>query len=251
MPQALTRWPLSPRLILANNEDMRRASLWSLGLHLGVFLLLYINLPSWQDRPEFENNVVTVELLPVSELTNVRTTKPKPKPKDKPAPSSTAELLPSMAEPITKPAPKIKVKPKEIIKKEIEPLPTIVKPEEKPEPKEEPKEEEVIRQEVTEEDAFASVLKSVESMEAEEVAEEEKEAVVEPAEDMLAKSEQEYVPGIPLSLSEKDAIRQQIIRNWTVLGGAQNAQDMVVSLEIKLAKDGEVLSVEIMDRSRF
>ncbi len=197
----------------------------------------------------------------MSDITNVRIATPKaPKidPNKKKA-SSAAEPKASLAEPVRREAPKVKIKPKPIRAREIEPLPKAIAkepepeaPQEKPEEKEPPKEEpeEVKKEEPV--DAFASVLKSVESMEAKEQDETPQESNFEEVEDFLSTaSKDSYQPGIPLSLSEIDAVRQQIMRNWTVLGGARDAQDMQVKLVIELARDGSVSNVEIVEQGRY
>ncbi len=72
-------------------------------------------------------------------------------------------------------------------------------------------------------------------------------------EDFLSNVEKqsEYKPGLPLSISEKDAIKQQIMRNWTFNAGAKAAQDIVVSLKISVAKDGSVRNVKIDNMIRY
>lgn len=258
MEQALPRWPLLQRLTPAkNSEEMRVAASISLMLHLGMVLLFIFGLPILFKPKTFQENVITVELLPVSAMTNVKLPKPAPvkKAKNKPKPSAATPPKVSLSEPVREKAPKIMVKPKPIQEKKVEPLPKeLIKP--KVNPKEEKPKEELVKKDEPKVDGFAAVLKSVEAMQQTEdksdAKDDGKADKFDKVEDFLANMEKDnYHPGVPLSLSEKDAIRQQIMRNWTVLGGARDAQDMAVTLEISLAKDGTVTGVEIDDKARY
>ncbi len=255
MVQVLPKWHSSLRLMAENNPAMTQAMVVSLILHLGLAALLLWGLPSFYPPKELQENINVVEILTVSDITNVRVAKPKaPKPvENTKKPSAAAEPKKALAEPVREQAPKVKIKPRPIQKKDIEPLPeAITKPEETPKPEEKKEEEVVVRKEEPQEDAFASVLKSVEEMQADEKDETPVESKFDEVEDFLSKASKErYQPGIPLSLSERDAVRQQIMRNWTVLGGARDAASTQVKLEISLARDGTVTNVEIVDTRRY
>jgi hypothetical protein len=236
---------------------------FSLLLHLMLVLLVTFGIPNFFPPTQLvDNSAITVEVLTVREFTNLQLKKktPPPKPKKKrevitknqpkialPEPASKPEI--SKPEPAPKPeiTPKVEPKPKEA-------------PPPPPKPKAKPKEEEKIKPVKKEppkikEDAFASVLKSVEEFRQnpEETKEETPEIDFSEIEDFLSsvKDEQRYKPGLPLSISEKDAIKQQIIRNWTVLSGVKDAATMVVVLEISLAIDGSVTDVAIVDTIRY
>lgn len=234
---------------------MRRGFIFSAILHIGLVLVILFGLPSFFHKTYPELNVVTVEVLPVSKLTNVPTAAPKPPKKQEPKKVlSATPPKKALPEPnrdskpaITPPEPQKKPKPvaaPEPVKAEPVPLP---KPEEKPKPqpkKEEPKPEE--------KDYFASAMKTVEDFEAVPSPNEEKKEDFTQVEDYLDSiSEVPFKPGVPLSLSEKDAIRQQIMRNWSVLSGARDAENMVVTLHISLAQDGSVTSVGIVNKTRY
>ena len=240
-----------------------RGIIYSVILHLVAFLLILFGLPSLYEQKSLEEQVITVEILPVSEFTNVRKIKPKPvvKPIKK---DVTAAVEPKLslpdptARPVITPAPEPVIrKPEERVKeKAIEPL---KRPEPKPKapkPKPEPKKE--VKPVETPEEAFASVLKSVEELNAgKEDKEEEAEESVDfsDVEDFLSnvKNEPEFKPGLPLSISEKDAIRQQIMRNWSLssVSGGRDVQEMVVTLNIKMARDGSVSDVKIENQLRY
>ena len=54
--------------------------------------------------------------------------------------------------------------------------------------------------------------------------------------------------GEKLTISEKDAIRRQFYKCWIVPAGAKNLEDLVVSIKIKLDKDGNVVFSKLMNK---
>lgn len=245
---------------------MRSGIVKSIILHIVIGLLIAFGLPSLMNKKDLvDNSVVTVEILPVSELTNVKPKKSSPKPIEKPEKKEViTKNLPKIA--LNEPKPEIKKelteekKPAPVTEKKPEPKVAEKIPEKKPEPpKEEPKKEEEKKEEKPEirEDAFASVLKSVEEMRQEpsdqKDSKDEEKMDFSEVTDFLAKADNqpEYKPGLPLSVSEKDAIKQQIMKNWTVFGGAKDAADNIVTLKISLAEDGSVRDVEVVDKIKY
>ena len=246
---------------------MQKSFIFSAILHLFIMLLVLFGLPSFFSKNITDDHIVTVEILPISEFTNVKTPKVKPKirpiEEKKKEVSSATEPKKALPDPTFKPKPQITPdvvakpkpeKPKEVIKTaNIEPL-AKPKPIEKQKPKPEPKKEEPKEPELT----FDSVLKTVEEIvpEQEKSQNQEEEAVnFDDIEQMLTKPDEKikYKPGLPMSLSEKDAIRQQIMRNWSLssASGGKDAQSMVVTLNIKLARDGTVLDIDVQESLRY
>lgn len=235
---------------------------YSIALHASLFVLAIVGLPSFFEKKNVVDSAITVEILPVSEFTNVAPKKAKPKAEPKKEVTSATKPKKSMADPNKKPEPIVapeppKPEPKkepEVKEKEVAPL---VKPKPPEEKKKEEKKKEEKKPEKQNEDAFASVLKSVEELDVKDEKTENKDekADFSEVEDLLSesKSEQDYKPGLPLSLSEKDAIRQQIMQNWSLssASGAKDAQSMVVTLRIKLLPDGTVQDVKIENTMRY
>ncbi len=240
---------------------MRPGLKTSLILHACIFLLLFLGLPVFNRDRSYEDQVVTVEILPISELTNV---KPKQAKKEEPKKEAITQNAPKISkpEPVQKPEEIIKVDPlpKPVIKKE-EPKESLkVKPAEKPQPqpkpeekKPEPKKEE--KKTEVKQDDFAAVIKSVEEGSKKEDEKEKDKKIEESfdeAVDFLSNAkESQYKEGVPLSISEKDAIRQQIMKNWTVPSGAKDVQNTVVTLHLNVQPDGKIGKVEIKDTSRY
>ena len=57
--------------------------------------------------------------------------------------------------------------------------------------------------------------------------------------------------GEKLTISEKDAIRRQFYRCWIVPAGAKDLKKLIVSIRIKLNKDGEVVNAKLLNDSKL
>ena len=57
--------------------------------------------------------------------------------------------------------------------------------------------------------------------------------------------------GAQATISEIDAIRRQVEACWNVPAGAQNAENLVVSIRVWVNPDGTVSKATIMDKSRM
>jgi len=211
------------------DRDRRKGRKYSAVLHLLVLLLLIFGLPNFMmPRPPAEPMAVTVEILPISEMSNV-----------KPSAQQPQEQKPEESKTIPKEAPPVQVAddtpPPPPSEASILPKPTPA-PTQAPKPKPKPKPK----------DDLAAVLKAVK-----ETAQKEKAKVkTELADDNVNQSRStHYDPGLPMSMSEIDAIRSQIAKCWNVPSGARNAQDLVVMLRLQLAPDGSLLKVELARES--
>lgn len=251
------RLHLSPKL--PEGRTLRSGLKTSLILHASIFILLFVGLPVFKSKRNYEDQVVTIEILPISEITNV---KPKQaKPQSDPKQEVLAKTAPkiSMAEPQKKPEDQVKIEPltKPIIKPEPKKEALKVKPENKPKPKDEEKKTEEKQKDKPKvsEDAFAAAIKSVEEFkEKDEKKNDKTEEKVDfsEVEDFLSNAkESQYKEGLPMSVNEKDAIRQQIMKNWTVPSGAKDIQNIVATLHLNVQPDGTVSKVEIVNQSKY
>lgn len=159
--------------------------------------------------------------------------KPKPKkdvkkPPAKPTPKKVAE------KPVAKPAPK-----KVAQKPPVEPKKAVKKPPKKKKP---------------EETAFSKLLKSVTKMKPKPVvtdAPKLKTPVTEVANAPIRSSENRFDVNAKLSISELDAIRDQIADCWLVPAGAKNAEDLIVDIFVRMNPDGTVRAADIKDKARM
>lgn len=205
-------------------------------LHLLFLLVGVFGLPIFFTSPPPEPAVITVELLPVTGITNVKPSEQPPAPQDKPEPPKEQ----------AKPAPPVKVE-----KAEVVPPPPIEKKDDKKKPEEkkpEPKKEEK-KVKPVEEDLDA-VLKAVR-----ETAQQQKETKKDEKTEGGSKSKSisnKYDPTQPLSLSEMDAIMGQIARCWSVPAGVKNAQSLVVVIYAEFNQDGSYTKVQLaQDQGRY
>lgn len=228
--------------------EQRRGLRYSAGLHAAVILLTIFGLPALFDLTrDPQPQAFTVEILPISELSNVKnsqrtpTKKPKeqqkPKEQKKPEPPKPKEK----EKPKPKPVPKVKVEEKP----EPEPIPEPKKEEKKEKKKEEPKKKEKPKEKPKKEQPEDpdAILKAVmkelsESLNAPE------EQAKDDSSDTQSKSDR-YDPTMPLSISEMDMVRSQVAKYWDVPAGAKDAHNLIVTVDVKLNPDGSVISASI------
>lgn len=226
------------------NKQRQKGTVYSGLFHLFLLVLAIFGLPSiLQIKPPPEPESITVDILPVSAMSNVKPRELQPEPQ-KP------EEKPKEAEQ-KKPSPPVKTAKETAPPPPAEKPAEIKKPEEKKkEEKKKPDEKKEKEKEKPKEDDLAAILKAVK-----ETAQKEKKDKEKAASDKAetpAKSDR-YDESMPLSLSEKDAIRNQIAKCWNVPAGAKDAQDLVVTLRLQLEQTGVVTSVELAssNQSRY
>jgi hypothetical protein len=54
-----------------------------------------------------------------------------------------------------------------------------------------------------------------------------------------------------LSMSEQDALRQQLSGCWNIMAGAANSEDLAVEVQVVVNPDRTVLSAKVVDQSRY
>ncbi len=239
---------------------------YSLVLHAIVLALVIFGLPAFfEAKREAEPVVISVELLPVTGITNVKPasrkveeepTPPKeePKPVEKPEEAKPETPKPSAA---ATAAPTPPPPPKETVKEEAPKEKTPEKPKDEPKPKPAPPKEEKPKEKKPEED-LDSILKSVAKAAKSEAKEspksESKKEAAAPAKEVSDShnNSTNYNPDLPLSMSERDAIMSQIARCWSVPAGAKDAYTLVVTLSVQLNQDGSLVAVALAkDQGRY
>lgn len=207
----------------------------SLLLHVGLFLVIAFGFPIiFESKKEFTPQALTVEIVPIKQMTNlpqkkkpVRVDPPKPTPQPK------------------KPVPKTRQEqPKPQPKKEAVPLPKEDAP--KPEKKKpEPKKEEDKPKPKEPEDDFAVLMSKLKQDDTSDTKPDKK--VEKPAEDSTkSKSDAPYDPKLPLSISEKDAIRSQFVKCWRMPAGSRNDYTLAVKVRVLVNPDGSVREVGLV-----
>lgn len=230
-----------------------RSISYSILLHALLVLFAVVGIPAiLPDKPDPQPTVISVEMLPISEVTNV-------KPSDQPIqkeqkannPVTKKPVEPTMKEPPKPPTPtpptpkeKAEPKPKEPEKnfdptEGEEPKP---KPKEQEKPKEEPKKPEPAK---AKPDEFADLLNKLKQEAKTEKQKDAKDATN--TAENKTKSDAPYDASLPLSLSEKDAIRGQLEACWNKSGfaGAKDPATLIAIIHIVIQQDGTVTSATL------
>lgn len=213
-------------------RDQRKGRKLSALMHIVFFAIAYFGLPSFMFSHPPEERVITVELLPITGITNV-------KPADKPEEAEKPEEKKSEA----KPSPPVKTS--QPIVAPPEPKKSDLAKDKEKQKKPEPKKEEKPKK--AKEDDLAAVLRAVKETAQKEEKKDDKKDKDNAAE--TKSTSQTYNPGLPMSLSEKDAIMSQLARCWNVPAGARDAQNLVIVLNAEYNSDGSYLSVELARES--
>jgi hypothetical protein len=260
---------------------MRRPLIYSLLLHLMVFTVAYFGVPAPDPDMLPVESPMTVDIVTVAEKTNAPAASEKPKPTAKPMPDRAAkpppplpavrpEAPPPEPEPESEVAklvpPKAKPTPAARPEKAETPIPE-PKPSPKPakaEPKQKPEPEKKTEPEKKKlpPSTFESVLKTVEQLKAQPPKSDEKperkpeEQQSEPALESqiakaLGKSAEPYDEGLPVTMSEIEAVRRQIERCWNLPAGAKDADSLVVSIRVEMNIDGTPRTAVVTDQSRM
>lgn len=210
----------------------------SLLMHLGLLLVAFFGLPVLlPDTPEPQPLVMTVEVLPISEITNV-------KPSDKPIQEKKQAPVKEPKPEPPKPEPKAeepKPKPEEAEEKPFD-------PDEDAEPvKKEPPKEKEKKQEKSKDD-FQKLL---EDLKKQSDKPEKKAKDDTSTEENKTKSDAAYDETMPLSMSEEDALKSAFIPCWNPPAGAKDAADLIVVLRAHYnTTNGELIDVQLEESLR-
>ena len=263
---------------------MRGGMISSTLLHLAVLIVLAIGLPDFGRDVEVAPPI-PVEIATIDELTRPKpskTAKPQPKvvepeepqeipdappppprqatppppppPAPAPEPPQQQAALPEPTppepapepepEPLPLPEPEAKPEPKEEVKEEPKPEPPAPRPNRKPQVKLAQKPEKKKKEE-PKVDPLASILQNVERLKDEQPSRRQ-ETSKEPQPQTAA-----ALPSQPLTVSERDAIMQQIIPCWNPPVGAPNAEELVVEISASLNQDGSLQRAQVVDGLRI
>jgi outer membrane biosynthesis protein TonB len=228
--------------------------IYSIILHTVIIALVYFGLPHLFNKSDPQESVMTIDLLPIKDISNIQTKNTIQPKKDKPdeaktivkasgdIPEEKAEKPKEQPkEPPSPPTPKEKAEPAPIKKEEVK------KEEIK---KEEPKKEEVKKKKEkpkpkqnSEEDAW---LKSMEDKADKKTEKATKNDTSSPEQDVADKKSKgnNFDPTKELSMSERDNIKTQIEDVWQYPAGAKDSDEMTVKLKIVIEKDGSVTSIK-------
>ena len=258
---------------ISEDKKFQYALVISTILHIILIGIFIFGVPSFFEKLPPEENVITFEMLQLSEVVNVKIQSPNTKPQEDPEKAKKVEKAkkpqetkpeekkeePKKQEEAKKAEPETKQeeeKPKEPLKttkaepvapkkEEKEPLnkKTLVKKEEKKDtPKPKPK------QKKQEEDIIDSLLKNLEeASEGEQTKSDKKIQETTDNKGKYARSER-FDEESPLSMTELMLIRQQIEKNWNLQRflGINGIQEIKIFTYIKLNQKGEIVDAIIV-----
>ena len=219
---------------------MIRSLIYSITFHSIMIILTVLSLPFMLREPVDLPPIVSVELIQISDKTNIpfapKARKIIEETKKKEDERVVSEQAPPAAKAKEKPdripLPNEKKEEKEIVKKKQNP--EEIKPQ--------------IRQ--------ASEFEKEELFDTNEIAAlidkaKEEQAETQRKKDELTQSSVKNSFAQGLSLSEEDALRAQIFGCWSVPLGLPYDKDLLVRIKLKLKPDGRILKSEILDHARM
>ena len=195
---------------------MRVPALASAVLHMLILVIMYTGLPLFTDPKLFEPPVViSVEIVDVADITNLPKPAPEPEKEKKPEPEP---------EPEPKPAPKPEPKP-------------APKPEPTPKPKPAPKPPEPKKPafDMNQMKALLDKKKREQAAKSQDTTDIKK---PDSAEKVPNSSSNAMDRSLPMTMSEKDRLKQHIQTCWNVDPGAVGADDLKVAIKFYLNQDG-------------
>jgi outer membrane biosynthesis protein TonB len=233
--------------------SLKKPAIISLLVHGVIILVVIFGLPYFKTETEIIEPVPIDLVADISELTSTNKPPVKAKPVAEPKEEKPVKQEPPKPEPqkeLPKPEVKSEVKPEPLKPEE----PTMVEPEidETAEVKKDtPKPEDTKKPEPKPEEQkdFDSLLKNLSEdepkSESEEVPDDSK-LMTEPS----PSPDTSRVSDV-LSMSEQDALRQQLAGCWNIMAGAMNAEDLAVEVRVVVNPDRTVASAEIIDKARY
>ncbi len=237
------------RVIEEKSQGMSKALIFSLLFHATVVLIGIFGLPYIKKDLDEIQPPVPIELVEISDKTQTdkpveraqikpveeKKEPPKPEPeRPKQAPKQTSESPPR---PIAPPVDDLAIPDKA-----KEPDKKIEKPKEKPPT---PKRRPALSKEEAkpQEDPFQSLLRNLQD------------AKPDPADGAGKEASAQKAPPAPLgdrmTMSEMDALRQQLAQCWNVLAGARYAEDLVVDMKLFMNPDRTVREAGVVDVIRY
>lgn len=238
------------------DKSMKRPLIISGAIHFVVILLVIFGLPHFKTEPEIIESIPVDMVADIGELTTTNKPpvkapepekpkeEPPPKPKEKPLPPK--QVTPPPSEELKEPPKEDKKavekdelappKPKEKPKPEKKPVPKKPAPPKPDKPKEEDSQDfDKLLQNLSDEKPAPDTPDSPDS-----------ELMTEPTPSPNVSKFSDS-----LSISEQDALRQQLAGCWNINPGLMNAQDLRVEVKVTVNPDRTVSAVKIVDQGRY
>jgi len=218
---------------------MTKSLIYSLSFHAIMILLTVLSLPFMIRQPVDLPPIISVELIQISDETNIpfapkaRKVIEKVKEEEKRVVSEQAPPAAKAKEkPDRIPLPKEQDEKKELIKKKQNP--EEIKPEIR-------QASEFEKKEIIDTNQIAALIDKAK----------EESSKVEKIDNRLTQSSVKNSFATGLTLSEEDALRAQIFGCWTVPLGLPYEDDLLVRIKLELKQDGTISRSEILDHERM
>ena len=219
---------------------MIKSLIYSVTFHSVMILITVLSLPFMLREPIDLPPIVSVELIQISDKTNIpyapKARKIIEETKKKEEKRVVSEQAPPAAKAKEKPdripLPDEKKEEKKIVKKKQNP--EEVKPEIR-------QSSEFEKKEIIDTNQIAALIDKAKKVEAVETKKTEK----------ITQNSQKNSFATGLTLSEEDALRAQIFGCWSVPLGLPYDEDLLVRIKLKLKKDGTIMKSEILDHQRM
>ena len=218
---------------------MIRSFIYSITFHSVMILLTVLSLPFMIREPIDLPPIVSVELIQISDKTNIPYA-----PKARKIIEETKKKEERIVSEQAPPAAKAKEKPDRI------PLPNELKEEKKIVKKKQNPEEikpqirqssEFEKKEIVDTNQLAALIDKAKEVE----------AIKKKESNKITQSSKKNSFAAGLTLSEEDALRAQIFGCWSVPLGLPYDQDLLVRIKLNLKKDGTIMKSEILDHERM
>ena len=218
---------------------MTKSLIYSLIFHSVMILLTVLSLPFMTRQPIDLPPIVSVELIQISDKTNIPFA-PKARKIIEETKKKEERMVSEQAPPAAKakekpdriPLPNDKKEEKEIVKKKQNPKE--VKPQIR-------QSSEFEKKEIVDTNQIAALIDKAK----------EEEAVKQTTNNKLTQSSVKNSFATGLSLSEEDALRAQIFGCWSVPLGLPYDKNLLVRIKLNLKKDGTIMKSEILDHERM
>ncbi len=219
---------------------MIRSLIYSITFHSALVLLTILSLPFMLREPIDLPPIVSVELIQISDKTNIPYAPKARKIIEENKKKEEERLVSEQAPPAAKakekpdriPLPNEKKEEKQIVKKKQNP--EEIKPQIR-------QASEFEKKEIVDTNQIAALIDKAK----------EEEAVKRKKTDKLTQSNQKNSFASGLTLSQEDALRAQIFGCWSVPLGLPYDKDLLVRIKLKLKKDGTIMKSEILDHQRM
>ena len=219
---------------------MIKSLIYSLTFHSVMILLTILSLPFMLREPIDLPPIVSVELIQISDKTNIPYAPKARKIIEESKKKEEERLVSEQAPPSAKakekpdriPLPNEKKEEKKIVKKKQNP--EEIKPEIR-------QSSEFEKKEIVDTNQIAALIDKAKEVEAGKQEKKEK----------ITQSNKKNSFATGLTLSEEDALRAQIFGCWSVPLGLPYDEDLLVRIKLNLKKDGTIMKSEILDHKRM